>query len=160
MVLPPFTPCHVGGLVLPSSGVLQVWLYIVFLQSPTYYFLVHKNCYAYLVILLHINCTVHCNKFNYWNVWKSFLNVKNLIQNSCCCAQAVSCVSSLRPHGTIAARALYPCGFARQNSGVGCMLSSRIFPAGQTGLQNCRQVYHLSYQGSASEWLNWTEHSG
>ena len=48
-----------------------------------------------------------------------------------------------------------------KNTRVGChALLQGIFPSqgSNPGLQNCRQIlYHLSYQGSASEWLNWTE---
>ena len=59
---------------------------------------------------------------------------------------------SLRPHElTVAYHAPLSTGFSRKGAGVGChFLLQRIFltQGSNPGLLHCRQLYHLSHQGS------------
>ena len=155
----PFTPCHVGGLVSPSSS-CPPGLALHSFPSVTnlYYFLVHKNCYAYLVIFIRISTVVFIvtNLITEKCLGEIFLNVKYLILVTVCCAKSISCVplfetpSDCSPPGSSV-----HVDSPGKNSGVGChALLQGIFPTQESnpGLQNCRQIlYHLSYQGSASE---------
>ena len=91
-----------------------------------------------------------------------FLNVKYLILVTVCCAKSISCVPLFEtPWDCSLPSSSIHVDSPGKNSGVGChALLQGIFPTQESnpGLQNCRQIlYHLSYQWSASEWLNWTE---
>ena len=70
-------------------------LYSVPSVTNLYYFFVHKNCFAHLVIFIHLSIVV----FNVTNLitekylGKNFLNVKQLIKVTVCYTQSISCVS-------------------------------------------------------------------
>ena len=78
---------------------------------------------------------------------------KNALRNYVHCAQSLSPVTTLQPHGLQPARLLCPWGSPGKNTGVGCRaLLQGIFPIqglNEPRSPHCRQItYRLSHQGS------------